>query len=77
MLPRLKYIGVYIMQRYTVVICTAVMYNCEPVGWIKRDKIDVTCFFISLFSAQHVSNVLTTETCWALNNEIKKQVTSN
>jgi len=29
-------------------------------------------FFISLFNAQHVSDVLTSETCWALNNEIKK-----
>jgi len=33
-------------------------------------------FFISLFHAQHVSDVLTSETCWAWNNEIKKQVTS-
>jgi len=124
-------------------------------SWIKRDQLDVTCFFISLFNAQHVSDVntsilrslrlicwvvswvvllwydvcwcyvvvwlgwcgirmpqhpsqtttqhqhtsyqsnttheitqhisrkllrmdvLTSETCWALNNEIKKQVTSS
>jgi len=110
-------------------------------SWIKRDKLDVCCFFISLFHAQHVSDVntsilrslrlicwviswvvllwydvcwfyvvvwlgwcgirmqsealvlqpatqqisrkllrtdvLTSETCWALNNEIKKQVTSS
>ena len=25
--------------------------------WIKIDKLDVTCFIISLFTAQHVSNV--------------------
>ena len=27
--------------------------------WIKRDHFDVTCFFISLFNAQHVSDVNT------------------
>ena len=28
-------------------------------SWIKRDKLDVTCFIISLFNAQHVSDVNT------------------
>ena len=28
-------------------------------SWIKRDQFDVTCFFISLFTAQHVSEVNT------------------
>jgi len=28
-------------------------------SWIKRDQLDVTCFFISLFHAQHVSDVNT------------------
>ena len=46
-------------------------------SWIKRDQLDVTCFIISLFNAQRVSDVLTSETCWALNNEIIKQVTSS
>jgi len=46
-------------------------------SWIKTDQIDVTCFIISLFNVQHVSDVLTSETCWALNNEIIKQVTSS
>ena len=90
-------------------------------SWIKIDQLDVTCFIISLFTAQHVSkqsfslhndttppqpnhtvtpthiepeqyntwnkstisrnllkmDVLTFETCWALNKEIIKQVTSN
>jgi hypothetical protein len=27
--------------------------------WIKKDHLDVTCFIISLFNAQHVSNVST------------------
>jgi len=27
--------------------------------WIKKDQLDVTCFFISLFNAQHVSDVHT------------------
>ena len=30
-----------------------------PKGWIKRDQLDVTCFIISLFNAQHVSDVTT------------------
>ena len=107
-------------------------------SWIKLDQLDITCFIISLFDAQHVSNVststlrslrliccvisrvvllwydvcwcyvvvwlgwcgirmqalaciwipqisckllrvdvLTFEKCWALNNEIIKQVTSS
>ena len=106
-------------------------------SWIKRDQLDATCFIISLFTAQHVSDVntsilrslqlilwviswvvlfwfnvcwcyivvwlgwcaiqnnttheithkisckllrmdvLTSETCWAVNNEIIKQVTSS
>jgi len=28
-------------------------------GWIKRDQLDVTCFIISLFNAQHISDVNT------------------
>ena len=28
-------------------------------SWIKRDQLDVTCFIISLFNAQHVSDVIT------------------
>jgi len=28
-------------------------------SWIKTDQLDVTCFIISLFNAQHVSNVST------------------
>jgi len=39
---------------------------------IKRYRVDVTCFFISLFNAQNVSDVNTPETRPALNNEIKK-----
>jgi len=44
--------------------------------WVKRDQLDVTWFIISLFNAQHVLDVLTPETCWALSKEIK-QVTSS
>ena len=29
-------------------------------SWMKRDQLDVTCFIISLFNAQHVSDVNTT-----------------
>jgi hypothetical protein len=31
----------------------------ENFSWIKIDQLDVTCFIISLFTAQHVSNVST------------------
>jgi len=31
----------------------------EIYSWVKRDQLDVTCFIISLFNAQHVSDVNT------------------
>jgi hypothetical protein len=31
----------------------------QRITWIKTDQLDVTCFIISLFTAQHVSNVST------------------
>jgi len=31
----------------------------DNVSWVKRDQLDVTCFIISLLSAQHVSDVNT------------------
>jgi len=33
--------------------------DTKPDGWIRRDQLDVTCFIISLFNAQHVSDVNT------------------
>jgi len=33
--------------------------TCYVHSWIKRDQLDVTCFIISLFNAQHVSDVNT------------------
>ena len=35
------------------------LLNITLESWIKRDKLDVTCFIISLFNAQHVSDVNT------------------
>ena len=32
-------------------------------SWIKRDQLDVTCFTISLFNAQHVSDVVSVGCC--------------
>ena len=32
---------------------------CIKTAWIKIDQLDVTCFIISLFTVQHVSNVIT------------------
>ena len=45
-------------------------------GWIKRDQLDVTCFFISLFLAQHVSDVNTSILkslrliCWVISWDV-------
>ena len=39
--------------------------NISFVSWIKIDQLDVTCFIISLFTAQHVSNVNTYNLCTA------------
>ena len=33
----------------------------------ERDQLDVASFIISVFNAQHVSDVNTSETCWTLN----------
>jgi len=39
---------------------TYVYWNVQHLdSWIKSDKLDVTCFFIALFHAQHVSDVNT------------------
>jgi hypothetical protein len=56
------------------------MFCCKDGGitsiwyctWIKRDQLDVTCFFISLFNAQHVLDVNTSilrsmwRMCWVI-----------
>ena len=68
------YIGVD-KSRFTVFYVYWTVHHLD--SWIKRDQLDVTCFIISLFTAQHVSDVNTSATCWALNNEIIKQVTSS
>jgi hypothetical protein len=34
-------------------------------SWIKRDQLHITCFFISLFRTQHVSDV-NTSILWSL-----------
>ena len=44
------YIYIYIYNYIYIHICAC---------WIKLDQLDVTCFIISLFTAQHVSNVST------------------
>jgi len=46
--------------------------NKTSSSWIKRDQLDVTYFFISLFNAQHVSDVNTSKLrsllfiCWVI-----------
>ena len=37
----------------------ACCYTVQQDSWVKRDQLDVTCFIISLFNAQHVSDVHT------------------
>ena len=44
----------YTNRYYSVLLQSKYSYT-----WIKRDQLDVTCFIISLFNAQHVSNVNT------------------
>ena len=108
---------VFYQSQYITNIMTLLCIRTNRTSWIKRDQLDVTCFFISLVHAQHVTDVntsilsilqlicwviswvvevialvylfsgeclvvtcvvvLTSETCWARNNEIKKQVTSS
>jgi len=43
----------------TVAHYKAVTCRVRLNGWIKRDQLDVTCFIISLFNVQHVSDVNT------------------
>ena len=114
------------IRRSSFVLLSCVYWTVHHLdSWVKRDQLDVTCFIISLFNAQHVSDVntsilrslrlicwviswvvliwfdtsnqsnttheitqqisrkllrmdvFTSETCWALNKEIIKQVTSS
>ena len=47
---------VYLLNKYSV-LCLLGRYHLDI--WVKRDQLDVTCFIISLFNAQHVSDVNT------------------
>jgi len=47
------YIYIYI---YNTTLLRSLIVQCN---WIKIDQLDVTCFIISLFNAQHVSDVNT------------------
>ena len=46
-----------IVSMSKIYICLLDLHHLD--SWIKRDQLDVTCFFISLFNAQHVSDVNT------------------
>ena len=42
------------------VLCYVIVSNLSKLdSWITIDQVDVTCFIISLFTAQHVSNIST------------------
>ena len=45
----------FLLHDFTEIFCKDKCW----VGLIKRDQLEVTCFIISLFNAQHVSNVST------------------
>jgi len=56
---RLGWCGI-LMQAEALVLQPYVYWTVHHLdSWIKIDQLDVTCFFISLFNAQHVSNVNT------------------
>ena len=64
--PRLKYLKRIITIKYAglcdIKPCNkAALLLCSwyTLFWIKIDQLDVICFIISLFTAQHVSNVST------------------
>jgi len=56
------------LKSHTYILRLKIISFC----WIKRDQLDVTCFIISLFNAQHVSDVNTSILrnlrliCWAI-----------
>jgi len=53
--PKTHYLYTYLNIAFTYVYWT--VHHLD--SWIKRDQLDVTCFIISLFNAQHVSDVNT------------------
>jgi len=62
------FISVNFSTFYHWLCCLTMNISCEFyvywivlhfVSWVKRDQLDVTCFIISLFNAQHVSEVNT------------------
>ena len=48
-----------VSTRYSCQISVKLEFSWQMNSWIKRDQLDVTCFLISLFHAQHVSDVNT------------------
>ena len=57
LLPRIWGKACTLQAEWQEVFTTGVIK--QMLGWIKRDQLDVTCFIISLFNAQHVSDVNT------------------
>ena len=56
---RLKHFIIQQMRKY-IIRKSYVYWTVHHLGsWIKRDQLDVNCFIISLFNAQHVSDVNT------------------
>jgi len=80
-----------ILKRYNVSCVYWTVHHLD--SWVKIDQLDATCIITTLFSAQHVSDVntsilrscrkllrmdvLTSETCWALNKVVIIQVASS
>jgi len=56
-----KHVTIWSKNNWTHLSCESYVYWTvhHLVSWIKRGQLDVTCFIISLFNAQHVSDVNT------------------
>jgi len=48
-----------LLTSFSLLIFSSTYFKPTLISWIKRDQHDVTCFIISLFDAQHVSDVNT------------------
>ena len=54
-----KWINIHTFSYYLWTVLFVLFFEFADLRWIKRDQLDVTCFIISLFNAQHVSDVNT------------------
>ena len=58
-IPQRNSRGINIINNRNITLLYAYWTVHHLDSWVKRDQLDVTCFIISLFNAQHVSDVNT------------------